>query len=136
MKNLENFLDYVIENFDDERIHISKKVKYGFRHYSVSINLPTKNSRDITIIVDTKNNTLEVGYDFGINVILESQDLTKKWADILEKKYSEDLESKFDSILSDFMSQTEIEGKDFWREWTMKEIFKNDKKSKIKNKKS
>ncbi len=128
MKNLENFLNYVIDNLDDDRIHISKKVKYGCRYFTVSINLPTINSREITIIVDTRNHIIEVGYDFGQNVVIESESLTKKWADIFEKKYTEDIDQRFDVILNDFISQTDKTGKDFWRDWTMKKIFKSKNK--------
>lgn len=128
MKNIENFLNYIIENIDDERILLQKKVKYGYRYFTLSINLPTKNSRDITIIIDCRNNVIEVGYDFGMNVVIESEQLVQKWSDILESRYSKSINTKFENILADFILQTESQGKDFWRDWTMKKIFKTRNK--------
>ena len=39
MEELDRFLHFLLENIDDRRIHISKKMKYGFQHFYISFNI-------------------------------------------------------------------------------------------------
>ena len=39
MKELDEFLTFLFENLEDERIEVTKKMKYGYRHFGVNVYL-------------------------------------------------------------------------------------------------
>lgn len=39
MNELDKFLIFLMENTDDDRINIWKKMKYGYRHYYISLHI-------------------------------------------------------------------------------------------------
>jgi hypothetical protein len=39
MIELEDFLEFILENIDDKRIEFYKKMKFGHRHFYININL-------------------------------------------------------------------------------------------------
>jgi hypothetical protein len=47
MKEIDEFLNFLLEHESDERISFSKKMKYGYRHYYVSFNIDDKPEDDI-----------------------------------------------------------------------------------------
>ena len=127
MDNLNEFLNYVWDNIDDPRISIVKKLKYGYRYYHVDINLPTTNGRNIGIHTDDRNNVVEISYEYGESVIIESEELSKFWIDRFESVYQERIKENLNKIINSFIEETDTKGKDFWRDWTMNKLF-NDKK--------
>ena len=127
MNNLNEFLNYIWDNIDDPRITIIKKLKYGHRYYHVDINLPTTNGRNIGIHTDDRNNVVEISYEYGESVIIESEELSKFWIDRFESVYQERIKENLNKIINSFIEETDTKGKDFWRDWTMNKLF-NDKK--------
>lgn len=126
MGEMIDFLNYIWDNIDDPRISINKKMKYGYRYFSVDINLPTKHARTASIHVDNRNNTIEISYDYHNSVIIESEELSKIWIDKFEQKYKELSPIRVTEIINSFMEETEPKGKDFWRDWTMNKIFNKE----------
>jgi hypothetical protein len=127
MKSLNDFLNYIWDNIDDPRIQIVKKLKYGYRYYHIYINLPTINGPTVGIHVDSRNNVVELSYEYGESVVIESEDLSNFWIERIESKYNERIESSLKNIVDSFIENTDTKGKDFWRDWTMNKIF-DDKK--------
>ena len=85
MVELEEFLDFVIENLSDPRVDFYKKMKYGYRHYFINITLKypedeqrNRDSKTLQIIVDCRNNCIEVG-QWEELVVFESKEMTQKW---------------------------------------------------------
>ena len=42
MKEIDEFLHFLLEHESDERISFSKKIKYGYRYYYVNFNIDEK----------------------------------------------------------------------------------------------
>ena len=125
MEELEDFLNYVLENIDDPRIIINKKLKYSYKYYLINVDLPTKNGSTLHITIDNRNHIIELTYDYGKSVVYESEEFSKIWMDKLEIEYQKILKSRISDLIINFMDETENEGKDFWRGWTMNKIFKD-----------
>lgn len=131
MAILNDFLNYIWENIDDSRIQLSKKMKYGYRYYHLHIHLPTKSQRCLIVNVDDRNYILELNYDYGDTVVIESEDLSKFWISRFESFYQSQIENNLNRVITDFIEDTEPKGKDFWRDWNMNKIFSdriNDEK--------
>ena len=125
MEELEDFLNYVLENIDDPRIIINKKLKYSYKYYLINVDLPTKNGSTLHITIDNRNHIIELTYDYGKSVVYESEEFSKIWMDKLEIEYQKIIKSRISDLIINFMDETETEGKDFWRGWTMNKIFKD-----------
>jgi hypothetical protein len=134
MLELEDFLNFVFENLNDPRIELHKKMKYGYRHYFINITLkyPVDNhhhqirdSKTLQIIVDCRNNCIEVGQWEELTVF-ESPELTKKWADKLEEVYNKNIISELQLKVSKFFDNVDPKDRDFGRRWKMKDMFNED----------
>ena len=125
MEELEDFLNYLLENIDDPRIIINKKLKYSYKYYLINVDLPTKNGSTLHISIDNRNHIIELTYDYGKSVVYESEEFSKIWMDKLEIEYQKIIKSRISDLIINFMDETETEGKDFWRGWTMNKIFKD-----------
>jgi hypothetical protein len=108
MEKINKFLEYFIENIDDERITIYKKMKYGHRYYvNFSIDEdPIKGQTSLfqyrdnmEIIFDNRNECIEFfGGDEIYPLILEDKELLKKWNPILESIVSNNIENRIVDI--------------------------------------
>ena len=100
MKEIDEFLQFLLEHESDERISFSKKMKYGYRYYYISFNIDEKPEEDnnknqsygslrgyritdsIEIVVDNRNTCIELIYDNSIeNIIIEDKKLVDKYID-------------------------------------------------------
>ena len=61
MVELDEFLNFVVENLLDPRVEFYKKMKYGFRHYFINITL--KFPEDENKVRDSK--TLQIIVEIG-----------------------------------------------------------------------
>ena len=50
MKEIDEFLSFLLEHESDSRISISKKMKYGYRYYYVNFNIDEKPEEDVQSI--------------------------------------------------------------------------------------
>ena len=98
MKEIDEFLEFLLQNESDERISISKKMKFGYRNYYVNFYIDdepedkTKNQNQgyaalrsyriqdsIDIVIDNRNKCIELTYDSGSsNIIVEDEELINK----------------------------------------------------------
>lgn len=138
MEKIDKFLQFFIENLDDKRISVYKKMKYGHRYYYIIFlvdddpNQNTKNSiyqyRDnMEIVFDNRNLCIEVyGGDENNTLIIEDKNLLEKWSNILEEITSKNLEEKVINIFEKTLN--ECYNKNLYRELQMKKLFKEDER--------
>lgn len=135
MEKLDKFLQFFIDNSDDKRISISKKMKYGFRYYYITFVVdedPVKQSNQLyqyrenmEVTFDNRNGCIEIfGGDEGYPLIVEDKDLLSKWSSILEEIVSHNLENRVIDIFEKTLN--ECYNKNLYRELQMKKIFKED----------
>lgn len=137
MNEIDEFLTFLYENIEDERIEVSKKMKYGFRHFGINLYLENKTESDVTyngstgqitdnsynsiqILIDCRNNCIELNVNMD-DVLIEDIDLTQKWADLLEEYLNKKLENKVSTLINNGLSKT-----DLLREYKLKKIIKED----------
>jgi hypothetical protein len=137
MNEIDEFLTFLYENIEDERIEVSKKMKYGFRHFGINLYLENKESdtiinsstgqiltdssyNSIRILIDCRNNCIELNVNMD-DVVIEDIDLTQKWADLLEEYLNNKLENKVSTLINNGLSKT-----DLLREYKLKKIIKED----------
>ena len=144
MKEIDEFLEFLLQNETDERISISKKMKFGYRNYYVNFYIDdepedkTKNQNQgygslrayriqdsIDIIIDNRNKCIELTYDSGSsNIIVEDEELINKWNGILEEYISRDMSSKTKDVIEKALS--DCYKKDLHRQYQMKKILPDD----------
>jgi hypothetical protein len=142
MREIDEFLHFLLEHESDERISFSKKMKYGYRHYYISFNIDEKPEDDIKkqsyanslrgyriaesieIIVDNRNACIELVYDSMENIIIEDKKLVDKWSLILEEYINKDLSKKVKDVLENALSS--CYNKNLYRTYQMKKILPED----------
>jgi hypothetical protein len=144
MKEIDEFLEFLMKNESDDRISISKKMKFGYRNYYVNFYIddePEDKSKNqnqgyatlrayriqdsIDIVIDNRNKCIELTYDSGSsNIIVEDEELINKWNVILEEYISRDLSSKTKDVIEKALS--DCYKKDLHRQYQMKKILPDD----------
>jgi hypothetical protein len=144
MKEIDEFLEFLMKNESDERISISKKMKFGYRNYYVNFYIDdepedkTKNQNQgygslrayriqdsIDIIIDNRNTCIDLTYDSGgSNIIVEDEELINKWNDILEEYINKDISNKAKDVIEKALS--DCYRKDLHRQYQMKKILPDD----------
>lgn len=131
MEYLDKFLSFIYDNLSDDRISISKQIKFGYRLYNISLTLryPENNKRmhdfkTLQIKIDCRNNCIEVG-EWENPLLFESEELTKKWADLIETYYTNNCLPDIKNQIDGFFSETNQSDLDFCRGWKMNDFFKD-----------
>ena len=136
MQKIDKFLEFFIENLDDKRISVYKKMKYGHRYYYINFLVdddPNQNSKNgiyqyrdnMEIVFDNRNLCIEVyGGDENNTLIIEDKNLLEKWSSILEEISSKNLEDRVINIFEKTLN--ECYNKNLYRELQMKKLFKED----------
>ena len=138
MNEIDEFLTFLYDNIEDERIEVSKKVKYGFRHFGINLYLENNTEAEntygntklsyekfgsynsIQILIDCRNNCIELTVNMD-DVVIENKELTQKWADLLEEYLNNKLEYRVNTLINNGLSKT-----DLLREYKLKKIIKKD----------
>jgi hypothetical protein len=135
MNEIDEFLKFLYDNIEDERIEVSKKMKYGFRHFGINLYLENKTYSDVTynsstcqitdnsynsiqILIDCRNNCIELNVNMD-DVVIEDAKLTLKCADLLEEYLNNKLENKVITLINNGLLNT-----DLLREYKIKKIIK------------
>jgi hypothetical protein len=142
MKEIDDFLKFLLEHESDNRINISKKMKYGYRYYYVNFNIDEKPEEEdnnqtrqklrmfrisdsIEIIIDNRNGCIEMIYNSGSdNIIIEDKNLLDKWSNILEEYINKNISEKVKNVIETSLS--ECYEKNLFREYKMKKILPDD----------
>ena len=145
MKEIDEFLHFLLEHSEDERIDISKKMKYGHRFQYVSFHIDekpeddTKNqgfgsirgyriSDSVEVVIDNRNSCIEILHDSGMsNIIIEDKDLLNKWNDILEEYINKDISVKTKDVIEKALSS--CYNKNLHRTYQMKKILPDNDES-------
>lgn len=129
MQELDDFLWFIFERLSDHRVEFYKKMKYGFCFYYINLNLKysdssskIRDSKTLNIVVDCRNNCIEVG-QWEHFIVFENQELTKKWAALLEEVYSKSLSENLKIRVQQFFDNVDPSDKDFGRSWKIKDWF-------------
>lgn len=138
MKEIDEFLQFLLDNESDERIDIYKKMKYGYRYYYVSFSIDEKPEEDdknqsygqlrsfrmsesIDIVIDNRNSCIEITYEHGSeNIIFEDKTLVEKWSSILEEYINRNISEKTTNIIEKSLSS--CYNKNLYRTYQMKKI--------------
>ena len=147
MKEIDEFLEFLIQNESDDRITISKKMKFGFRNYYINFYIddePEDKSKNqnqghsilrsyriqdsIDIIIDNRNKCIELTYDSGAsNIIIEDVELINKWNGILEEYINKDISNRTKNVIE--RSLSDCYKKDLYRQYQMKKILPDNDES-------
>ncbi len=140
MSDLDGFISFLFKNISDSRVTFTKRMKYGYRYYHISLEVSrsdkdTNGHRDrknFMIVIDNRNQCIELG-EWEDTLIVEDHDLVKKWSDIFEDYYQQSLNESLYKSVEDFLSNTGPNDKDFWRQWSMDKLFDDLDKDEDKN---
>lgn len=139
MVELDKFIDFLVEHRKDDRISITKKMKYGFRYFYITLSIDEEPKTDksnlispswrfsdsLEIVVDNRNVCIEVIYNNGSsNIIIEDESIVSKWSDQLDKLLNSNLQERLHDVFESTLSS--CYNKNLHREYQMRKIF--DKK--------
>ena len=132
MNKIDKFLEFFIENIDDKRISVSKKIKYGHRYYYINFMIdedPTGQNNqsgiysyrdNMEIVFDNRNECIEVYSGDENNLIVEDKILLEKWSSILEEIVNTNLEDRVINIFEKTLN--ECYNKNLYRELQIKKL--------------
>jgi hypothetical protein len=143
MKEIDEFLQFLLDHESDERISFNKKMKYGYRYYYVNFNIDEKPEEEgknqsyphslrgyritdsIEITIDNRNACVELLYDNSMeNIIIEDKKLVDKWSNILEEYINKDVSTKVKNVIENALSS--CYNKSLHRTYQMKKILPED----------
>lgn len=131
MEEIDKFINFLYKHINDDRITLHKEVKFGHRHYYLTMVLEKEggNSRyynELSIVVDNRNQcvVLSNSYYDSSQKTIEDNDLVEKWSNIFENYLSDNLEQDVKKLIHNTMS--DVKDKDLYREYQMEKIFKQD----------
>jgi hypothetical protein len=119
MNELDNFLTHLFANIDNEAICLSKKMKYGYRHYYLNVNVEKeekedKNSinsgiylsgGDFTIVIDNRNKCIDIFSNMD-TIVVEDTELVEKWTNIFEEYIQDNLEKTVEDLINSVFSNS------------------------------
>lgn len=134
MNEIDDFLQFLFDHNEDDRIEISKEMKYGHRYYYISFNIdeePEQNANNknsfnsytresIDFCIDNRNVCINITQYHEKNIIIEDEKLVKKWSDILEEYIQKENKERLNGFLE--KSLAKCYNKNFYREVQMKKI--------------
>lgn len=134
MNKVDKFFQFFIENLEDKRINISKKMKYGYRYYYITFTVDEdpgskQNSNqsyfqyrdNMEIIFDNRNVCIEIfGGKEEYPLIIEDKELLEKWSSILEEIVNRNLEERVVDIFESTLN--ECYNKNLFRELQIKKL--------------
>lgn len=138
MQSLDFFLEFLFKNRKDPRISITKKMKWGCRHYHISFEIdsdPNDTSQhafsSVDINIDGRNQCIEVvhsgnflaGYPHDVQYVVEDSALVAKWSQLLEDTLNEGLDDKIKNLFENSLSS--CFNKDLYREYQMGKLLPN-----------
>jgi hypothetical protein len=138
MKEIDEFLQFLLDHHEDDRIEISKKMKYGHRYYYINFDIdsdPNENNNpnqsfmsrqgSVDITIDNRNKCLEISENGNYDtMVFENEELVNKWSNILEEYVNKQNDIQIKGILEKTLSV--CYNKNLYREYQMKKILPDD----------
>ena len=127
MNELDLFLTHLFCNIEDENITLSKKMKYGYRHYYLNVNVEQENEKvdtknnsgtfypiasgltDFAIVIDNRNKCIDIFSNMD-NVVVEDILLVEKWTNIFEEYIHNNLEKTIGDLINNTFTNTNQKG--------------------------
>jgi hypothetical protein len=121
MNELDSFLTHLFNNIESEDITLSKKMKYGYRHYYLNIKVEqqeeteisfSKNGlyiSDFTIVIDNRNKCIDIFSNMD-NIVVEDTELVEKWTNIFEEYIQDNLEKTVGDLINNTFTNTNQKG--------------------------
>jgi hypothetical protein len=121
MNELDLFLTHLFTNIDNKDIILSKKMKYGYRHYYLNIKVEqqeeteisfSKNGlyiSDFTIVIDNRNKCIDIFSNMD-NIVVEDTELVEKWTNIFEEYIQDNLEKTVGDLINNTFTNTNQKG--------------------------
>jgi hypothetical protein len=150
MKKIDELINFLWERREDDRVFISKDIKYGHRNYYIKMeideepepidnNSVTNNPRSgyglrgifkgysntLSLHIDNRNNCIILNYNESI--VIEDDILVQKWSSILDEYIVNNNEVVFDCMIENAFS--DCYRKDFHRDWKIKKILPEEDES-------
>jgi len=140
IQEIDEFISFMMDHKDDERVTIEKDIKYGHKNYWITFNIdgePPKSKSQhwgvslgrLSIHFDCRNECVVFSSDTTSisQITIEDTALLKKWCDIIEEHISKSLKSDFREMIENTLAG--CHNKDIHREWKMKKIFDEEDES-------
>jgi hypothetical protein len=121
MNELDNFLTHLFNNIDSEDITLSKKMKYGYRHYYLNIKVEQQEETEIsflknglyisdfTIVIDNRNKCIDIFSNMD-TIVVEDTELVEKWTNIFEEYIQDNLEKTVGDLINNTFTNTNQKG--------------------------
>jgi hypothetical protein len=125
MNELDLFLTHLFSNIESEDITLSKKMKYGYRHYYLNVKVEEENqkdtnsnntsglhfvgSTDFAIVIDNRNKCIDVFSNMD-NIVVEDTELVEKWTNIFEEYIQDNLEKTVGDLINNTFTNTNQKG--------------------------
>jgi hypothetical protein len=141
MRNeIDEFIEFIMNNKDDERVTIQKDIKYGHKNYWITFDIDsepkTKSNTNwgtisgrMSIHFDRRNEAIFFSSDHTdiSSIAIEDKDLLDKWCNIIEEYIESNLKSNFRLMVDQTLAS--CHNKNIHREWKMKKIFDDEDES-------
>ena len=126
MNELDNFLTHLFSNIESEDIALSKKMKYGYRHYYLNVKVEQEEEKDttsnnnapgfhftggsdFTIVIDNRNKCIDVFSNMD-TIVVEDIILVEKWTNIFEEYIQDNLEKTVEDLINNTFTNTSQKG--------------------------
>ena len=136
MNELDNFLTHLFTNIESEDITLSKKMKYGYRHYYLNVYVEKEkeetdknsvnnsgiyslNGSDFSITIDNRNKCIDIFSNFD-SIVVEDKDLVDKWTEIFEEYIKNGLEKEVSNLINNVFSNSNQ--KNLLRDYKLKKM--------------
>ena len=133
MNEIDNFLTFLFSNIENEDITLTKKMKYGYRHYYLNVRIENEEElnnhqtnsfinsyNDLSIQIDNRNKCIELYSGTLETVVIENEELVLKWTNIFEEYVANNLERDVNLIINSIFINTKQ--KNLLRGYKLKKI--------------
>lgn len=136
LKELDQFIQFLIDHKSDDGVRISKKMKYGFRYYHLLFVIDdepeeSKNSNhpflarfsgSVEIVFDNRNKCIDLfDHSSDEHIVIEDLELLEKWNDVLEQIVNVDIGARVTRMMESALAA--CYRKDLHRIYKMKYLF-------------
>ena len=147
MKKIDELIRFLWERREDDRVCISKDIKYTYRNYYIKMEIDDKPesvddisnntkygplrgifkgySNILSLHIDNRNKCVVLNYNE--NIVIEDDIIVQKWSSILDEYIVNNNEILFDNIIDNAFS--DCYRKDFHRDWKIKKILPEENES-------
>ena len=142
-EEIDEFISFLMEHKDDERVTIEKDIKYGYKNYWIIFEIdaePLKKTNNnhwlniagrFSIHFDKRNEAIffkseHTNIDIP-QITFEDKELLEKWCEKIEECIEGDIRRNFRKMVENSLSS--CHNKNIHREWKMKKIFDDEDES-------